>query len=572
MLKYLTQIRHRMAIVLAVLVTAFSAAPAYANWTLTDTERADFLEYYAPIIFKRGNGNGDDYGKDWITNFDFDRDYVFSDNKEEWRDIRFYIDAANAGPNATYEAWRLRPTLYTSMIEYMDNGQKDLVLFYHVYHGLDKDAANNTQLHDWERIEIHIGNISNVGQPGYGEHFKFAVVTQHSRSVREYPSGGKFKTMNTSTGKHLMIFQAEWSRKVGGIHGQELRFVEDSWGTISSDMNQNDEAEVEINGTSNDKNVHYAFIPDGSSGAVSAFNAQELNYYTAPSLTSYFDNGDTADWNEVPRIKYELQDIADINPTHWSGSNYQPHWTTAKSESINIVSPFQNRVGTTISGLQTFYMKSFDPEGKDTRSGYMAKPWFWGTYEIRDVCGSNTCTSKAKEFDENSYASTRTDTNGNTRSSASGDAPSPNSYWNQHDYFVHSGIKDSRDGYEHGQWLTQGWHLAANGGFDGRWTSLFDDDVDAEPTPPPLVTSASVSQPSCSEYGTGYSSASGGVAPYTHVWRRYNSVVKTQTGTNSNYLLDMYIPYSVTVTDAIGNTTTRNLQYTQQCGSGQHQF
>ena len=84
----------------ALLMALACAVPAHANWTLSDAERAQFLEYYAPVILKRGNGNKGDHGRDWITNFDFDRDFVFSDNGREWDDVGDYIDAAARGPNA----------------------------------------------------------------------------------------------------------------------------------------------------------------------------------------------------------------------------------------------------------------------------------------------------------------------------------------------------------------------------------------------------------------------------------------------------------------------------------------
>lgn len=567
---------------LALLVSAVPAnatKPSNPNWVLTNSERAAFLEYYAPIILKRGNSNNGDHGRDWITNFDFDRDYVFSDNKREWKNIGRYIDAAKRGPNAYYERWQIRPTIYTSLIEYMDGGQKNLVLFYHIYHGMDEDAgallpgftgAGGPQLHDWERIEIHIQNVSTVRRPGYGESPKFAVITQHRRSVREYPGGGDYNEVITPTGRHLMIFQAEWSAKLGGIHGQELRFIEDSWGTVSYDMRRNRKAEVEIIGTSNDKNVHYAFAPGSSSGAVSAFNAKVLNYQSAPSLTSYKDNGDGTSWSNVPRIQYELQDIADIIPTHWSGSNWQPHWTKDESEKINIVTPFKNRTGKTISGLQTFYTKTFDVENEDGRGGYPGKKWLWGTYEIRPVCGSNTCTSKSNEFVEASRIGTRLDSRGNSRISASQDyGSSYNRYWNQHDYFVHSGIRDDRKGYEHGHWLTKGWHLPQNGGFDGRWVSLFDDNASTTPPPPaPLAVSVTGSPGNCMEFARYTASASGGTAPYTHQWKLGTSTVYSVGGTSSSYTLEAGLPYSVTIRDSKGATVSRAVRFNLNCDGG----
>ena len=70
MFNHINLFKNKIAVLILLFVSAFGfALPAQASWSLTNAERADFLEYYAPIIFKRGNGNGNDYGKDWITNF-----------------------------------------------------------------------------------------------------------------------------------------------------------------------------------------------------------------------------------------------------------------------------------------------------------------------------------------------------------------------------------------------------------------------------------------------------------------------------------------------------------------------
>jgi hypothetical protein len=53
-----------------------------------------------------------------------------------------------------------------------------------------------------------------------------------------------------------------------------------------------------------------------------------------------------------------------------------------------------------------------------------------------------------------------------------------NAYFCQHDYYAHSGQSGSSSNgtlYEYGRWLPNGWHLAASGGFDGRWVQLFPD-------------------------------------------------------------------------------------------------
>lgn len=559
-------------------------SPSFANassWTLSNTERQAFLKYYAPIVFKRGNGNDGDHGRDWITNFDFDRDYRFSDNKREWKNIGRYIDASARGPNAFYERWKIRPTLYTSMIEYMDGGRKHLVLFYHIYHGMDENAfdpvpfTSGRQLHDWERVEIHIRNVSTSRRPGAGEAINFAVITQHKRSVMRRPSSPDFNTYDTPTGKHLLIWQAEWSGKLTGPHGQELRFIEDTADRIFYEFSRNKDAEVEIIANSNDKNVHYIFVPSGSPSAVSRFNARILNYDTARSLTSFDDNGKDIPWSRVKRIQYELQDIADIVPTHWAGGNFAPHWTQETQERIRIVSPVRTRENQTINGLQTFNTKSFDVEFEDGRDGYLSKPWFWGAYEIRDACDVNigriisgsTCTSRASQFNDNSFASIVRDDRGRTRTQANGDPSAARSHWHQHDYFVHSGVQDDRKGYERGFWLPAGWQLASNGGFDGRWVSLFPDNLNNDPAPP-FSASVSSSAPSCIEFGVSTVSASGGQAPYTFTWTLSGSSSPIQTDTNvnqSSFVIATGARYVAVARDSAGASRSFNLSYQPDC-------
>gem|GEM_PF-5468125 len=86
-------------------------------------------------------------------------------------------------------------------------------------------------------------------------------------------------------------------------------------------------------------------------------------------------------------------------------------------------------------------------------------------------------------FNENSYASTVTDSRGRTRASASGYYDSSSRYWWQHDCFAHSGYVDSTDGLEDGFWLLGQWYLEENGGFDGRWVQLLDNRPGYEPAP-----------------------------------------------------------------------------------------
>jgi hypothetical protein len=456
-----------LALTLACLGLPVSDAHAQA-WSLSNAQRQAYLEYYAPIVFKRANANDNRHGYDWITNFNFDQDSDFSNNKLNWKNIPQYINASRLGPSA-YDRWRIRPTLYTSLIEFMDGG-KNLVLIYHIYHALDKNAAGNYQLHDWERVEMLVRNV--VGSPGSGEQVAYAVVTQHKRNVIRNQGSADLNFMQTSTGKHLMIWQAEWSDKLLAAHGQELRFVTDPYSVVMAQT----QAKVDVNNDSGTKNVHYVFVPQGSAGAVSAFGAQAISYATADQLASRYDNGTTVTWPSAKRVTYELQDLADILTTHWQYGGYQTHWLTTESRDFLLESPIVNESGQAevSTGLQRFYAKTRDIENQDDREGYPVKKWFVGTYELNSSA-SDSGGGGSSAFHDNAWASTVVDSRGQTRASASGYYGSPSAYWWQHDYFVHSGYVDSTDGVETGFWLPAQWYLASNGGFDGRWVQLFAD-------------------------------------------------------------------------------------------------
>ncbi|MBZ4408820.1 hypothetical protein K8640_11395 [Myxococcus sp. XM-1-1-1] len=460
--------------VLALTFAALSwPTSAYAQaWTLTTEQRQAFLQYYAPVLLKRGNGDDGRHGYDWVTSFDFDRDGNFSNNKLNWKRIPQYVDASRAGPSA-YDAWRIRPTLYTSLIEFMD-GSKNLKLIYHVYHALDKNAAGDYQLHDWERVEMLVTNA--VGAPGSGESVAYAVVTQHKRNVVRRAGHVDLNFMQTATGKHLLIWQAEWSDKLAAAHGQELRFVTDPYAFFAGRMASAGKAEAGVNNDGGRKNVHYAFVPEGSADAVAAFGARALTYATADALASRYDNGKTITWPNVKRVTYELQDLADILPTHWQHGGYATHWLDTGPIDFYLESALVNEGGATevSAGMQRFFPKTRDVENDDDREGYIAKKWFVGTYEMNDSA-SDFGGGGSNAFHDNAYASTAVDSRGQTRASASGYTTSPSSFWWQHDYFVHAGFTDSTDGVEQGFWLPGAWYLPANGGFDGRWVQLFDD-------------------------------------------------------------------------------------------------
>ncbi len=474
-----------LIIIALTLVSSTKRANAQATFSLSNDQRRSYLNYYAPLILKRGNGNGGAHGLDWITNFDFDRDGVFSNNKTNYRNVGAYIDGSRYQTGA-YANWRIRPTLYTSLIEFQSNGTKNLKLIYHVYHALDKNAAGSTQLHDWERIEMLVRNVGP--NPGGGETVDYGVVTQHGRNVVRPAAQMNF--YNTATGKHLMIWQAEWSNKLAAAHGNELRFIQDNDAFVRNALYSNGRSEINVNNDSGRKNVHYAFVPEASPVAVAEFGAAAITYASADRLASRFDNGNTVRWNDTKRVTYELQDLADIVPTHWSGGNFQPHWLSSRAINIMLESPIQSEAGATElpAGLQSLFVNTFDIEGSDTRDGYPAKHWFWGTFmtslNASDFGGSSG------SFTDAAFANTVVDGAGVTRTAANGLPTSAGAFFWQHDYFVHdSSIAYYGDGGSaQGRWLVGNWYRADQGGFDGRFVQLFDDrTTQAEPaiTPPP---------------------------------------------------------------------------------------
>ncbi|MFI9009899.1 hypothetical protein ACIGNX_21965 [Actinosynnema sp. NPDC053489] len=455
----------------ALLVTTAVTWPgagsaAAAPWTLTTAQRQAYLYYYAPLIFKRGDENNSQEGTDWLSNYDFDRDGNFADNRVNWRNVNQYVAGANTH-------WRIRPTLYTALIEYTENGVKNLVLLYHVYNAADKDFGD---IHDWERIEIVVRGVT--GTPGgAGENVAYATLTHHKDHVMRRTTDSTVKFMPTATGRHLLVWQADGSNVDPpsiNTHGHELRFATTAWSTIAANLNGTGRAEVDINNGS-EKNVHYVFAPEGSPAAVSTWGAQPITSANAPALASRLDNGTSTSWQQVKRATYELQDLADVIPTHWQYGNWSTHWLSSLSSDVLLESPVTNEAGQAevATGLQRFYTASRD-NGKssltDGREGILSKSWFYGAYSgeenADDISGSD---------DFGGYEGVGLDSYGRSRGAASGDYASHNAYWRQHDFFVHTGVVDTSDHREAGTWLTGEWYAAANGGFDGRWVQLFDD-------------------------------------------------------------------------------------------------
>jgi hypothetical protein len=481
-------------IVLAVAVLHSPPAEAQTAWSLTNVQRQAYLNYYAPVLLKRGDENNGKQGRDWLANFDFDRDGNFSNNRVNWLNIGQYL-------TGYYTNWRIRPTMYTALIEYMDGGNKSLVLLYHVYNAADKDGG---EIHDWERIEIVVHGIT--GTPGGAtEYVNHVTVTMHKEQImrRYYDSGMTF--MQTPTGKHVLIWQADESNLDGptyGYHAHALHHVATPYSTIASQMNSST-ADAKVAVTQSDsKNVHYVFVPEGSQSAVDTWQAKPLAYWNASTMASRVDNGDTVRWSSVKRLTYELQDIADIIPTHWSANPWYTHWTSDDMEDVLMESPVINEAGQAEvgTGMQRFYTKSKDigkSELTDGREGVPSKKWFYGGYSAEL---NFEAPYTGDEF--GGYEGLGVDSYGRTRGAASGYYNSHNSYLWQHDFFVHSGVitSDSTN-YEAGMWLAGAWYTAANGGFDGRWVQLFDDRPTYEAPAPPPVSCNPTAEQQCSISG-----------------------------------------------------------------------
>lgn len=532
------------------------------SWSLTKTQRQGYLYYYAPIILKRGDENNNKEGRDWITNFDFDQDGNFANNRVNWRNVNQYV----AG---SYTNWRIRPTLYSALIEYMEGNIKSLVLLYHVYHGTDKDGD---KIHDWERVEISIRNIS--GTPGGGsEYVNHVTVTRHREHImrRYYDSGLNF--MQTTTGKHVLLWQADESGTdylvdVSSAHEHELRYVTNPYSTISSQINSStSNAEVNINEKSNKHNVHYVFVPEGSSAAVTAWRAQPLNYNSRSVLASRVDNGNTVKWTQVKRITYELQDLADIFPTNWQSSTWYIHWVPNSPVDILLESPITNELGQAEvgTGLQRFYTQSRDigqSNLTDGRDSFLSKQWLYGTYAAE--------LNSEPPYDDDDFTGFEglgVDSYGRTRGAASGYLNSHNSFWWQHDFFVHSGFIDSATNSEAGIWLAGSWYLQSNGGFDGRWVQLFDDRPGSESGNISVPLNVSILYPRnlCDTRFLITAISGGGQNPHTFTWV---NATPLSPGSNQAYV-SSGVRASITVRDATGQALTVPIdQIDTFCGSG----
>jgi hypothetical protein len=446
-------------------------------WTLEKNQRRAYLHYYAPLILKQANeSRQENWGYDWITNYDFDRDGNFATNRKNWHDkVGGYV----ANPSAAqFTGWKIRPTLYTALVEFQTGADKSVVLMYHVYHAQEENAS----IHDWERIEVRIDKVA--GTPGTGaEAVAYVVVTTHSDHVGR--RGNSVKYMDTPNGRHPIIWQAEWNDS--GYSKNELHHGASEWSAFSGNLGCNScPAQIDIadgNGIERNQEVHYAFVPDGDADAVATWNAVALTHANAASQaakTASRYNG----WTQVKRLTYELQDIADILPTQAATSScnaetyptehgwarYNVHWDTGQPNvGIWLEKPLKSEDKTTLVPKSTacttdrpvtFYRYSEDVLGRDDAQGYSYKHWFWGAYKMNGE-GDTDGAFNGRPVASNGPAQVRLCTAGHKK------------YWCQYDFYAHTG--EASNSANHGRWLPEGWHKKGAGGFDGRWDQLFDD-------------------------------------------------------------------------------------------------
>ena len=396
----------------------------------------------------------------------------------------------------------------------MNGGSKSLVLLYQIYHASDKNGGS---IHDWERIEIALNAVT--GTPGgVGELVSYATVTAHREHIVRQAGDPDLNFMQTATGKHLMIWQADENGGYPNARQHELHFVENPYSWIAGQVAAaTGSAKIDVTDEGDKKNVHYVYVPESSSAAVSAWNATPITYANAASRASGRDDSSTPQWLAVPRITYELQDIADIHVTQWQNSAWQTSWTSDVVVDILLESPITNEAGAVEvpAGMQRFYVGSRDSavsSQTDGREGYLKKKWLWGNYSAEF---DSDITYDTDDF--GGFEGLGRDSAGLNRGDASGQYSSLSVYWWQHDYFAHSGVVDTRDHDEAGRWLVGNWYKPENGGFDGRWAQLFDDRITNE-TAVPLSVFMPASTISCGESVIVTAQISGGVPPYALNW------------------------------------------------------
>ncbi|MCZ6783810.1 MAG: hypothetical protein O7G30_10945, partial [Proteobacteria bacterium] len=376
-----------------------------APWVLTDAQRRQLLDYYSPLLLKQADealGRG---GTDWITNFDFDRDATFPNNRRNW----LFQLASYVQGGSNQQSWRIRPTLYSFAIEFTECGAKSVVLVYHVYH-----AMQIFSIHDWERVEIRLDGVA--GGPGSGETIRFVVITRHGLHRARKPQQIQFYD-NGQYGKHVLVWQAAWSLSFQAqdlaasppaagtlpvYTTAELRFVEDDWGTVDAVLQSNQPATVRILDVSAPTSFHYVFVDQADTSAVSHLLAAGVDGAPAGQASGkgWYEK---VSGIEVKRVTYELQDTADVMVTHAVGAVGGWSWRdlscqddgcgvpcgsgrawTCKTTVIDIEDPLLDETGTPVgvgAGQHIFAAESCDEiNAMEERRGYPLKHWWWGTY------------------------------------------------------------------------------------------------------------------------------------------------------------------------------------------------
>jgi len=428
-----------------------------AVFVLTPDQRVDFLRYYAPLILKRAEkGDGPaGIGQDWITNFNFDNDgWSLANNARVWRDELAAFITDGAHPD-----WQIRPTLYSAAIEFMEDGEKSLILLYHIYH-----ARQEGNIHDWERVEIRLDGVGP--QPGSGEKINYCVITEHSRHKgRRYPDDA-VNFYATPEGMHVMIWQAQWA-ETGSLYRGELHWVGNPPEEIASMLaDPTHDALVDVDRFRRQVSFDYIFVPEFDETAVTDWGAEEITPCNASEMVANWEKT-VLKVSETKRVTYELQDLADLFITHWDDGTENKSW---KEPLIPVLleTPIGDEYGgvEVPAGMQSFYCVAVNDLHDDVKHGYPRKHWFWGVYRF----------GKDDHFYDEAFDKGGPNPDA-TRADRNGLPDCLGSYWWQHDYYAHSG-EDSQwaRSTEKGEWLPRGWHTPEAGGFDGRWEQVFPDE------------------------------------------------------------------------------------------------
>lgn len=528
------------------------------NWTLTNDQRRAFLRYYSPIILKRaqeGVFNGTSQrGRDWLTNWYFDnqsvqnsydkrawQNHLLRDNRSNWKDnLSAYISNAGSG----FSNWAIRPTLYTSLLEFVENdangtARKCLILMYHPYQAMDL----NNKIHDWESITIRINGVT--GNPGSGEEISYVVITVHGDdAVLKYGDPSLNFEANPD-GKHVLIWRAQWDYHPASDNreGQELQFVRDKSQLYGSDLVS---AAISVYDPVHrpspvTANFHYLFVCEGTQSASQRWNAQSINNCNALSLSSGKNPNESVPLRDAKKITYELQDIADIIPT----MKYDYDWKDA-SDGVqeyyhmgDCVDPILNEDGTIVEVAANNGEQDYFPEARgDDRRGYVTKDWFSGKFG--EPWHDDKTQHRYKPMKKISWTTQ--------------DVSTALPYY----FSVNAQLNDQYD-------MATDWYLASKGGFDGRYVQLFDDRDLRQYSP----LSASFEGPSSVYKGntaTWYSYVSGGNCGYTYEWKNNSTIVGY--GSSISLTINYNFTLTLTVRSATGETRIVSDYITATTGSG----